>query len=223
MRARPASLTVSLLLLVALIPPARAEEHVSLFGSELIISAEGEVVVTDTIQAHSEGEKIKFGVLRELPQTVEYSETVSRVPRYSVRQVQVDGEILTPLTASHPQRYRIYLGSKSKELSSGPHTFFTQYSVRDVIASIRDRDVLRWDVTGSYFAVPVEKVIAIVKLERTINPATLRSSAYTGVPSQRTMDFTLTSTEEGDLKFETTRTLLPHETLHIELDWIRPR
>lgn len=199
-----------------------ADEHIIFFATEIVVTPTDELVVTDTIRASSTGERIKFGILRELPRELRFDDGPPQTPAYTVSRVQVDGEEVAPTTRVLAHTQRVYLGRKDKLLPMGVHEFLMQLQAKNAIRMQEGTASLSWDVTGSYFALPIAKIVAVIKLPRTVNPQTIRSAAFTGNVHQRSKDYSVGVDEEGNIRFETTRTLLARETLQLTLHWERP-
>jgi len=188
------------------------------FNADVFIPKDGKVQVTETITADF-GEIEKHGIYR----TIETTDM-----RFKLLGVKQDGVKAITKVSSAPKGKEIRIGDPDQTIT-GQHTYEITYEVGRVVTRFSDYDEFYWDVTGSDWTIPIEKVMATVTLEGECGVvpqggtpcfrASLESQienvvCYTGPFGAREQDC-VASMEAGVAHFETKKSLLPGNGLTI--------
>ena len=194
------------LLGIAVIFPSHAVERVAEFHSDIRVSAEGELTVTETIEVHAEGKEIRRGLVREFP--LEVPLEVTNVTRnrqtepYAVERVS--------------SGTRLFIGEPGGALPPGRHVYEITYRASPQISFLEDHDRLQWNVNGSAWSLGLERVTAEVTFEHRVPAGALKVDAWTGAPGPRGNDFNA-FVRDGSAAFRSSRTLAPREAMAIML------
>ena len=209
----------SLLLVLALVASAIAEERILDYHSDIEVFADGAMQVTETIRVRSEQKEIKRGIYRDFP--TDYTDRFGN--RY-----RVGFEMLEATRDGRPERWhskaqgngeRVYLGDKNTYLDSGDYTYAITYRTNRQLGFFDDHDELYWNVTGNHWSFPIEDVSAKVILPDGLRSEQLEPEAYTGPLGAKGEDYTASVDYDGTVRFATTRALSKGEGLTIVVAW----
>lgn len=151
------------LLLVAALPAA-AEEYIRNYHSDIRIGADGEVTVAEAITVNAEGDRIRRGIFRDFPLTMEGANGRTIHVDFDVVSVTRDGRQEAFRTEDVSGGIRIYAGSGDTHLSPGEHTYVITYRSSRQIRHFDDHDEFYWNVTGNGWQFRIEKASARVTL-----------------------------------------------------------
>lgn len=165
-------LLVAVVVTLALSVPARAAEQISNFDSIVTVQGSGRVDVTETIQ-YDFGYASRHGIYRYIP--VEYTDDqgVTYKPGLSFDSVTIDGRSAEYSVSSDGDNEVIKIGSANTTIT-GPHSYTIKYHFDSLLVN-KDGDLLRYNVTGSGWQVPI--AAASVKV---VGPTTSKLACYTG-------------------------------------------
>ncbi len=196
--------------LVALLPAhACADERIESFHSEIDVRADGDLVVTETIDVRAEQRSIRRGIYRDFPLTFVDAEGRTR---------RVDFELLAMLRNGAPEPHherenakgiRIYAGDENVLLPPGTWRYVFRYRTGRQLRSFPDHVELNWNVTGNEWIFPIRSAGALVRLPGNAKP--VRWTAFTGRHGERGTAFRVEPKDDGSLAFATTRELAPGE------------
>ena len=105
-------LVLALFIVAIAIVPARAEERIQRFISDVDVQRNGDLLVTETIEIWTEGRQVKRGILRDFP-TVYHRTDGSRVEvGFTVQDVTRDGaaEAFATEKMANGMRVRVITG-----------------------------------------------------------------------------------------------------------------
>ena len=143
---------------------ASAQETITAFHADIALSGDGGMLVTETIDAVSAGDRIKRGLYRDIPLTsVDADGRLQRVD-FSLVSVRRDGESEPWHSQSIPNGVRIFTGDADVYLKNGPHRFAITYQTARQIRFFKDHDELYWNATGNGWDFPIGKASATVTL-----------------------------------------------------------
>jgi uncharacterized membrane protein YgcG len=198
-----------------LIGPALAEERITDFSSEIKVAETGALTVTETISVIAEGDEIRHGIFRVFP-------TTYHTP--SGRTIHVGFDVLSATRDGHPEPYsvdsvddgeRVKIGDKDVLIETGPHTYTLTYATNRQIGFFSDHDELDWNVTGNFWAFPIDHAEATIKLPFGAN---IRQWAfYTGAAGSRDSNAQAEKLFDREIKFETTAPLGRNEGLTVDV------
>jgi len=212
-----ARLALALVLAAAALLPARAEERIERFVSDVEVQRNGDLMVTETIQVRAEGKQIRRGILRDFP-------TVYR--RADRSRVEVGFEVLTVTRNRAVEPFsterlvngvRIRIGSGSHFLNTGSHTYEIRYRTTRQIGFFGSYDELYWNATGTGWTFPIDVAEARIRLPEGV-PFT-QHAIYTGPQGARGKDAAVVEQRPGLIVFRTTRPLPVANGLTVAAAW----
>ena len=190
---------------------AAAQERITNFDVDIEVEADGDMIVTETIDVVAEGVQIRRGIFRELPSVFSYG-GVELPYNYQIVSISRDGipEPYTVSEAGNAVTWRI--GSPDVRLDPGPTRYQLRYVVPDQIRYGPDGDELYWNATGTYWQFPIESASATVRFPEGARITDV--SDYQG-PRGSTESAMATYDSERVVTFTTTRPLAPREGLTV--------
>jgi uncharacterized membrane protein len=180
------------------------------FDDEVIVSEDGTIDVTETIQAHFSGENW-HGLYRMIP--TEYTNPEGLNYSLLIDHIAVtdsDGHSLK-YEQSREGRYtkfKIYI----PHADDSTHTVVLHYRVLDAIRFFEDHDELYWNVTGNDWEVPIQSASAHLALPAGVSG--LHAIAYTGALNSRAQD-AVVEIRDNAVDVHSTRPLSFHQGLTV--------
>ena len=206
-----------LALVLAFVPASRAEERILSFDSRIEVEKSGVLRVTETIEVWVEGNKIERGIYRDLPTDRKGKDGLRSAKRFKVVSVKRDGKRENFQRERIKNGIRIRIGNAEKKLRTGrAYTYEILYLTDRQLYLEEGRDVLYWNVNGTEWGFPAEKVSATVILPPGIKGT--KVWGYTGKLGERGKDYRAELTETGGT-IEAARPLRPRENLTLVLEW----
>lgn len=190
------------LLLFLAVSPALAEEYIQSYHSVIDVSATGQLTVTETIKANSEGVNIKRGIFRDFPLYAENAQGRRTKVDFEVVSVERDGAPEDWHTESISGGVRIYTGSTERLLQPGEHTYQITYTTDRQIRYFDDYDELYWNVTGNGWQFRIAEISATVVLPQDVKSS--ETAVFTGSAGQTGRD-TQVLTEGNEVFFSGTK------------------
>lgn len=213
-------MTLLLACIALLAGSARAQsERILDYHSDIEVRADAGMVVTETIQVVSAGERIRHGIYRDFPTS--YTDRYGN--HYEVGFLLIgatrDGEPEETRVQDLSNGKRIYLGSSNSLLSPGEYTYTITYETNRQLGFLATNDELFWNVTGNGWIFPIEHASARVRLPAGIAARDVRLAGYTGPQGSMAHDLVSSTRPDGTFVFETTGTLGQYNGLTIRLDF----
>jgi uncharacterized membrane protein YgcG len=192
--------------------PVVAEEYIRSYHSEIAVAESGELTVSETISVNAEGDRIRRGIFRDFPLTMQ--DESGRTVRVDFEMVSVtrDGEDEPWHTEPVTGGIRIYAGSADVLLDDGEHTYVFTYKTSRQIRYFDDHDELYWNVTGNGWQFRIARASARVTLPD--EAQVVKVAAFTG-PVGSTDQNSRMSANGDTATFATTRPLAVQEGLTI--------
>ncbi len=198
---------------------ATADERILDYHSDILIHADGSLIVTETIKVRAEGNNIRRGIYRDFPTT--YQDRHGN--RYRVALTVLDVQRDNSREAYHSEdRFngvRIYMGSSSRMLRQGVHEYQLRYHTTRQLGFFDDYDELYWNVTGNGWMFPIDRASARIELPEAVAAESLGPDYYTGYAGKAGKDASFQITGERKIEFQTSRGLLPHEGLTVAVSF----
>ena len=224
---RPVMWRVPLLLflaLTALAGPARADERILSWHSHIVVEKSGDLRVTETIVIRAEGDKIKRGIYLDIPLLLDDRFKPLRrtlglpiTKPFEVVSVKRDGKKENYRTEKIGQGgIRIRIGRAEVFLDPGSYTYEITYRTGRQLYFEKNRDALYWNVHGTEWGFPADKVGATVVLPEGIKGT--KVWGYTGKRGAMGEDYRAELTETG-ATIEATRPFRARENLTVMLEW----
>ncbi|MBL8531244.1 MAG: DUF2207 domain-containing protein [Hyphomonadaceae bacterium] len=193
--------------------PLVAREQIDDFDVVIEVSQDGDIVVTETLVVTVAGIEIQRGIFRDLPRY--YENGSARLPfQYDIISVRRDGREEPFETSEEGNAFRVRVGDPGFFLEHGPHTFEIKYEVKNQVRYFERYDEIYWNVTGNYWAFPINHARATIVL-----PPGARITAaqgYTGAFGEKGEDYRYAA-DGGRHVFESTRPLDVREGLTVAL------
>ncbi len=206
------------ILALCLAHAAGADERILDFVSDIRVSQDGWIEVTETITVRAEGSRIRRGIYRDFPTTYRDS---------SGNTVEVVYEPLSVLRNDAPEGYfsermsngiRTYFGRSDHFLRHGVHRYTFRYRAHRMLGFFDAHDELYWNATGHDWAFPIDRAEATVTLDFDGDVEILEANAWTGPMGARGDDFSV-RVDRASASFETTATLGPASGLTVVVTW----
>jgi uncharacterized membrane protein len=203
-------LVICLAVFLAVLPAFTAVRQLVIqhFDDEVVVSEDGTIDVTETIEARFSGENW-HGLYRMIP--TEYTNDAGLNYSLLIDHITVtdsDGRSLK-YDQSREGRYtkfKIYISNAD----DSTHTVMLHYRVLDAIRFFEDHDELYWSVTGNDWEVPIEFASAHIGLPAGVTG--LHAVAYTGATGSRAQD-AVVEVHDNFVDVHTTRPLSFHQGL----------
>lgn len=186
-------------------------ERIVSFHSDIKISENTDVTITETIKVYARGYEIKRGIFRALP-TIRNINGGKEKITYKIISVEKDG-VKEPY---HIERengvFNIYIGDKDYQLDDGFYTYKIVYRTQDQIGHFKGYDEFYWNVNGTDWSFPVEEITATIHLPK--NADILQNSCYTGVHGSTAKNCTSEKLSSTQIVFKA-NDLKAHENLTV--------
>ncbi|MDE0596480.1 MAG: DUF2207 domain-containing protein [Roseibacillus sp.] len=208
---------MALLLLGMALPQVFADERILSFDSHIVAEKGGDLVVTEKIQVRAEGKEIKRGIFRDIPRLQQTKWGLKKKKPFSVLSVKKNGKKEHYVTEEIGRGgMRIRIGQKHKFLKAGVYTYEISYRTGMQLYFEEKRDALYWNVNGTEWAFPIDKVSATVVLPDGI--VATKAWGYTGKRGAKGEDYKAELTGTG-ATIEATRPFRSKENLTVLLEW----
>ncbi|HEX4296083.1 MAG TPA: DUF2207 domain-containing protein [Rhizomicrobium sp.] len=200
---RPGALALALLGLLA--APARADERITDYASDIRVSETGALTVTETISVIADGDQIRHGIFRVIP--TEYTDRLGKT-------VRVGFDALSATRDGHPEPFsvdsvddgqRIKIGDKDVLVDPGRHVYTLTYATDRQIGFFADYDELYWNVTGNFWKFPIDHAEATIRLPP--GARIKQYTAYTGAVGSTGRNDEADKLHDGEIRFSTTQPL----------------
>ncbi len=197
--------------------PAAAEERITSFVSDVAVQPDSALEVTEAIDVHSEGERIRHGIYRDFP-TLYTNRNGGRVRvGFSFESAERDGQVEPATVEPLSNGVRIKLGSADTTVDPGDHRYVIRYRTTRQVGRFRDFDELYWNATGNGWAFPIDVAEARIHLP---SPGEFgQRAAYTGPQGSTDSNAQVVAEAPGDITFRTTWPLPPYEGLTVAVAW----
>jgi len=184
-------------------------EKIEEFLARIEINKDGSIFVKESI-LYDFGQELRHGIYRTIPLKgikIKVLEVVDEFNNPYPFQLIKDNDSLT-----------IKIGDPNKTLS-GRHKYNISYQVFNAIGFFEDHDELYWNVTGNEWKIPIEKAEAEVLVPEGISRENLKIECFTGIFGSKEKDCQILVKENGEVWFETNKSLNPGEGLTVALGW----
>ena len=208
----------ALLFCAACALPAAAQdrERITSFTSDVVVEADGDLIVTETIAVIADGHDIQHGIYRDFPTDYEGPLGLHDRVAFEVLEVRRDGRDEPWSQALMDNGVRIYIGDSQAMVPRGRHVYTLVYRTDRQIAFLDDAGELAWNVTGNGWSFVIERASGTITL-----PAGARAidvAAYTGDYGATGRDAAI-EVSGNRVSFHTTRALGPYQGLTVAVSW----
>jgi uncharacterized membrane protein YgcG len=212
-------LTLVLLLILAVTSTTFAGEAILSYHSDIEVRQDGSMVVTETIQARAEGDKIRRGIYRDFPTIYKDRFNNRYRVKFDLQSVQRDGSSEPYHTKPLSNGIRIYMGDKNVYLEEGVYTYTLRYITDRQLGFFEDHDELYWNVTGNGWEFPIQQASARVILPPGVPADQIGTEAYTGPLGSKGSAYAAQIDSQGNALFNTTLALDNYEGFTIVVTW----
>lgn len=196
--------------------PATGAERINAYDSLIEVAPDGTLTVTETIAVVAEGKKIKRGIYRDFPTTYDGRWATRVTVPFRVLGALRDGASEPFRTETIDDGVRVYMGRKDRQIEKGPHTYTLRYETRRQIGFFEDHDELYWNVTGNFWAFPIEKATARVRLPGSVPAENIAQLGFTGPVGSKSRNLRYwVDPASGEARFETSQPLPLHHGLTV--------
>ncbi len=207
------SLTLALVILFATAATAFAAEQINRYDVKIVVEQDGDILVTETIDVTSEGNRIRRGIFRDLPRL--YEQNGVNLPfRYDIKRIHRDGKKEPYEVSRDGNAVRWRIGDPDVFLRDGRHVYEIEYSVKNQIRYFQTHDELYWNAIGQYWAFPIARARVDVTVPGDADAT--GAHAYTGGYGEQGGDYRY-ARENGAHVFEATRAFSAREGMTISL------
>lgn len=147
-------------------------EQISTFNSGVTVQSSGRVDVVETI-SYDFGYASRHGIYRYIPVVYRDDQGNTFKPGFKFDSAEVDGDSAKYSTSREGDNEVIKIGDANTTIT-GPHTYTIRYHFDSLLVD-KDGDLLRFNVTGSGWNVPIDSAKVTI-----INPVTPQITCYTG-------------------------------------------
>ncbi|WP_421859505.1 DUF2207 domain-containing protein [Oricola sp.] len=152
------------LLLFCAAAGAAAEEEIRFFRSDVTVRANGDYLVTETIQVRAEGRNIKRGIYRDFPVTFEIASGATGRNAFELVSAKRDGQAENTRIERGRRLVRVYLGQQDVFLSPGVYTYELTYRTDRQVRFFDGHDEIYWNATGTEWIFPIARAAAVIRL-----------------------------------------------------------
>jgi len=197
----------------------RVEKIIS-FDSVIYVNKDSSLVVKEIIKVISQGRIIKRGIFRDFP-TKYMNKGLKWNVDFDVMLVKKNGFSEPYHIENIKNGKRLYIGSKNIFLHPGTYTYEITYKTNRQLGFFDDFDELYYNITGNFWAFPIEKASATIILPKDAKTHILNVMAYTGKYGTKASDYSVKKLDNGNILFKTNRELKPKDGLTIAVSWER--
>lgn len=148
-------------------------ENVKEFNATYIVNKDGSVDVTERILYYFPSDR--HGIFRIIPFTTENQD--GKKYKFKIEDVTVDGGPFTKSTKG--EEIEIKIGDPNKYVN-GEKQYVIHYKLKGALTYFSDHDEFYWNVTGTGWDVPIERVYATVTFPFGLTADNFDSACYTG-------------------------------------------
>ncbi len=153
-------------------------ERINSWHTDLTVAPDGQLTVTEEINAHVEGVEFKRGIVRKLP--LHFTDHNGREHRvqYEFTAVNVFGATSPYHTAKEGDDLVLYIGSEGNLLEPGDYPYSITYTTKGQVGFFPDHDEIYWNVNGNGWAFTIDSISALIHLPPTAQVK--QTACYTG-------------------------------------------
>lgn len=196
-----------------------ASEYIDRFSSDIYISEDGSMTVTETMKVYAAGIDIRRGIFRDFPTVYTDRHGNKYIVDFKVLSIKRDGAEEPYHTERLSNGIRVYIGSKDVFLNHGFYTYEIQYKTSRQLGFFENHDELYWNVTGNGWMFKIKEADCTVHLPVSIEKSDFMYEAYTGAMGETGREYKVTDVTDRAVSFETTWTLQPYEGMSVVVGW----
>ncbi len=193
----------------------QADERILDFHSDINVSADGSMIVSETIKVNAEGNRIRRGIYRDFP--THYRDRYGNRIDVLFKPIDVsrDGNTEPWHDEGRSNGVRVYFGDPNVFLDNGEHTYVFRYTTTRQLGFFDDHDELYWNVTGNGWDFAIDSASAVVHLPASLEASRIKVEGYTGPQGSKAQNYTTSIDANGNVHIATTRALPPRSGLTV--------
>lgn len=211
-------ISIVYILFLAFSSNAYGQEYIKSFVSNVVVSKDRTITVTEHITHVLSGEEPKRGLTRKFP--TRYSDFYGNkyIVSFEVQKVLRNDQPVNYTVENYFNGKLVKIGDHDTWLKPGVYKYTITYKTDRQIGFFKNYDELFWNVTGEWpFSVLSAQVS--VKLPDDIPADSIQAKAYTGYAGQKENDYKAYVDKDGIAHAETIKPLDPREQLSIVVIW----
>jgi uncharacterized membrane protein YgcG len=193
------------------------QEKIYLFKSDIEVLESSDLIITETIKVFANGQDIRSGIFRAIPNTYVSKQGVKFRVQYEILEILRDGSIENYHQKKENGYSYIYLGSENYFLPSGDYTYTIKYKTNKQIGYFDEFDEIYWNVNGNNWNFTTEKIEATITLPKGADIENY--TAYTGAYGETNKDYKVIQIADNIVKFESTKMFNPKENMTVAVGW----
>jgi uncharacterized membrane protein YgcG len=193
--------------------PARADERILHYLSDIQVQKDSSVDVTETIDIRAEHDQINHGIYRDFPTRYIGPHGTQFHVRFTFEGATLDGKPVQSSVEPSGNGVRIKLGDPNSYVDVGEHNYVIHYRATREIGRFPKFDELYWNVTGNQWIFPIDVAEARIRLPRPVNFG--QRSVYTGPLGSKESNAEAIDEKPGEIAFRTTQPLNSYEGLTV--------
>lgn len=183
------------------------------FHSEISINSDGKVEITENILADFTNEAHK-GLGRSIPYKYTGLETVNAKLDF-VSATNEKGFSWNNDIYRENGYLNIDMYEPTGKMLNSEAIFIPKYTAKKVIGFFEEHDEFYWNVNGTEWVVPIQKLTAKISLPKSFSKDKLKTTCYTGGYGSTEQNCKISFPDNQTVNFETTKPLSPYENLTI--------
>ncbi|NUT01584.1 MAG: DUF2207 domain-containing protein, partial [Sphingomonas sp.] len=193
--------------------PAKAEERIHHFYSDVQVERDGSLAVTETIDLRAERSAINHGIFRDFPTRYRGPHGSQVHVGFTFEGATLDGQPVPASVSSMFNGIRVKIGDPDAYVTVGDHRYVIRYRTTRQLGHFVGYDELYWNVTGTGWMFPIDVAEARIRLPL---PAKFgQRSAYTGAQGAAGRAAEVVEEKPGEIAFRTTVGLAAYQGLTV--------
>ena len=194
------------------------DERILEYKTDIAVSLDGVLEITERITVSTQGIKIRRGIFRYFP--THYKDKNGNQYRVllQVDEVLKDSSPTTYSVEKVTNGKRIKIGEKDVLLQPDIYTYTIKYLTNNQIGFFQDFDELYFNAIGNGWAFPIDKAKVTLRLPKGVK--IIKSIAYTGKKGEKESNYNV-KIMDNKVRFENLRPFAPDEGLTIAVSWTK--
>lgn len=213
MRAFLAGLFALLSLLAT--PAAAQQERILNFHGRAVIHEDGSATITEDIRVMVQGVEIRRGIFRDIPTRFQSQVGQNVKVGLDFLDASLDGAPVATKLSRLDGGVRIRIGSADVLVPHGIHTYRIRYRLKRAVGFHEQNDSFTYNVTGNGWGFPIDRAAATLVIPGT--GAVEKTDWFTGDFGETGKAGRLLPSDDGEVRFETTRRLRPGEGFTVQV------
>jgi uncharacterized membrane protein YgcG len=207
------------LAVVVITAPARAQEIIKSYDTDIDVRSDGSMDVTERITVHAEGNQIRRGIYRDFP--TRYRDRYGNRVRVGFKVLGVERNgVAEPWFTEHVSNgVRVNTGNDNFLPVPADYTYTIRYHTTRQLGFFDDHDELYWNAIGTGWVFPIESGTVQARLPGAVPIGNLKAEGYTGPQGARGTNYVAEVPQPGVARWRLTRPLGAYEGFTIVLSF----